>query len=182
MIFFFKEQQIGFLCTLHGYKRRIRLWKKRSGIPQRNIMRKQTRTKIRAMSRKRRRPWNFAQQLSTKRYLTEERNYQSILTAMIFWQHCIIIRYWFTWRNWLGYPAHTGLISLSVRLSVSPSVCLEYEKTWILNEGIKIRVSTWSFLSIVHPLRITIPMCEKKIWVQQENSYKITYCLRVFPT
>jgi hypothetical protein len=23
-------------------------------------------------------------------------------------------------------------------------------------------------------------MCEKKIWVQQVNSYKITYCLRVF--
>jgi hypothetical protein len=25
-------------------------------------------------------------------------------------------------------------------------------------------------------------MCKKKIWVQQENLYKITYCLRVFPT
>jgi hypothetical protein len=35
----------------------------------------------------------------------------------------------------------------------------------------------WSFLSVVHPLRIPIPMCEKKIRVQQENSYKITYCM-----
>ncbi len=43
-------------------------------------------------------------------------------------------------------------------------------------------MSTWSFLSIVHLLQIPIPMCEKKIRVQQENSYKITYCLRVFPT
>jgi hypothetical protein len=41
-------------------------------------------------------------------------------------------------------------------------------------------VSTWSFLSVVHPLRILIPMCVKNIRVQQENLYKITYCLRVF--
>ncbi len=39
-----------------------------------------------------------------------------------------------------------------------------------------------SFLSVIHPLRIPIPMSEKKSRVQQENSYKITYCLRVFPT
>ncbi len=35
----------------------------------------------------------------------------------------------------------------------------------------------WSFLSVLHPLRIPIPMHEKKFRVQQENSYKITYCL-----
>jgi hypothetical protein len=29
--------------------------------------------------------------------------------------------------------------------------------------GMKIRVSTWSFLSVVHPLRIPIPMYKKKI-------------------
>ncbi len=28
----------------------------------------------------------------------------------------------------------------------------------------KIRVSTWSFLSVVHPLRIPIPMYKKKIF------------------
>ncbi len=44
------------------------------------------------------------------------------------------------------------------------------------------RVSTWSFLSIVHPLRIPIPMYKKKVRVQQENSQKITYCLHVLPT
>jgi hypothetical protein len=43
-------------------------------------------------------------------------------------------------------------------------------------------VSTWSFLFVVHPLRIPIPMRKKKIQVQQENSLKITYCLRVLPT
>jgi hypothetical protein len=31
----------------------------------------------------------------------------------------------------------------------------------------------WSFLSVVHPLRIPIPMCEKKIWVQQEICTKL---------
>jgi hypothetical protein len=67
-------------------------------------------------------------------------------------------------------------------LSVHLSVCLEYQNTQNFNVGIKIRVSTWSFLSFVHPLRIPIPMCKKKIRVQQENSYKITYCLHVFPT
>jgi hypothetical protein len=38
-----------------------------------------------------------------------------------------------------------------------------------LNIGIKIRVSTWWFLSVVHPLKIPIPMCEKKIRVQQKK-------------
>jgi hypothetical protein len=33
----------------------------------------------------------------------------------------------------------------------------------------------WSFLSVVHPLQIPIPMYKKKIRVQQENSYKISY-------
>ncbi len=35
----------------------------------------------------------------------------------------------FTWRNRLGYPVHTGLISLSVRLFVCLSVCLLSMKT-----------------------------------------------------
>ncbi len=66
--------------------------------------------------------------------------------------------------------------------SVHPSDHLEYENTQILNIGIKIRVSTWSFLCVVRPLQIPIPMCEKKIRVQPENQQKITYCLRVLPT
>jgi hypothetical protein len=45
----------------------------------------------------------------------------------------------------IGYPAHTGLISLSIRLSVSLSVHLEYENMQILNVGIKIRVSVEFF-------------------------------------
>jgi hypothetical protein len=32
----------------------------------------------------------------------------------------------------------------------------------------------WSFLSVVHPLQIPIPMCEKKIQIQQENPQKFT--------
>jgi hypothetical protein len=35
----------------------------------------------------------------------------------------------------------------------------------------------WSFLSVVHPLQIPIPMCKKKIHVQQKKLYNITYCL-----
>jgi hypothetical protein len=31
-------------------------------------------------------------------------------------------------------------------------------------------------------VQIPIPMYEKKFWVQQENLYKITYCLRLFQT
>ncbi len=46
----------------------------------------------------------------------------------------------------------------------------------------KTSLSMWSFLSVNHPLQIPNPMYEKKIWVRQENLYKITYCLRVFPT
>jgi hypothetical protein len=67
-----------------------------------------------------------------------------------------------------------------INFSVCLFVCLEYENAYILNVGIKIRVSTWSFLSIVRPLRLPIPMCEKKVRVQQENSYKITYCYVYF--
>jgi hypothetical protein len=37
--------------------------------------------------------------------------------------------------------------------------------------GMKIRVSTWSFLSVIQPLQILIPMYDKKIWIQQENLY-----------
>ncbi len=47
--------------------------------------------------------------------------------------------------------------------------------------GIKIRVSMWSFLSVVHPLLIHIPMYEKKVRVQQENSKKFTYPTRGIP-
>jgi hypothetical protein len=31
----------------------------------------------------------------------------------------------------------------------------------------------WSFLSVVSPLQIPIPMYEKKIWIQQEKSIKL---------
>jgi hypothetical protein len=27
----------------------------------------------------------------------------------------------------------------------------------------------WSILSVIHPIQIPIPMCQKKIWVQQES-------------
>ncbi len=52
-------------------------------------------------------------------------------------------------------------INVSVRASVHPSVFssvhLEYKNTLIFHVGIKIWVSTWSFLSVVPPLRILIP-------------------------
>jgi hypothetical protein len=67
-------------------------------------------------------------------------------------------------------------ICLSVRLSII------YENTLNFHVGIKIRVSTWSFLSVLHLLQIPIPMYEKKVRVQQENLYKITYYLYVLPT
>ncbi len=35
-----------------------------------------------------------------------------------------------SWRNWLGYPAHTRLISPSVHLSVCLSVCLFIRLLW----------------------------------------------------
>ncbi len=78
-----------------------------------------------------------------------------------------------TWRNQLGYPAHTGLMS--------PSICSIWKHVEF-HVGIKFRVSMWSFLSIVHPLRTPIPMCKKKVWVQEGNLYKMTYCLPVLPT
>ncbi len=57
-----------------------------------------------------------------------------------------------------------------INVSIRPSVCLSgISKHVDFNVGIKIRVSTWSFLSVIHPIRMPIPMCEKKIWVQQEN-------------
>jgi hypothetical protein len=72
-------------------------------------------------------------------------------------------------------------VCLSVRLSVCPSIWNMKTRRFFY-VGIKIRVSTWSVLSIVHPLQTPIPMYKKNIRVQQENSYKITYCLHVFPT
>jgi hypothetical protein len=59
--------------------------------------------------------------------------------------------------------------SKCICFSISDSVCPIYENTLNFHVGIKIRVSTWSFLSVVHPLRIPIPMYEKKVWIQQEN-------------
>jgi hypothetical protein len=76
-------------------------------------------------------------------------------------------------KNFLQ-PTRSGCISLSVHLSVClfirPSV-RNTKNTQILNIRIKIRVPTWSFLSVAHSLRIPIPICEEKFWVQQENSY-----------
>ncbi len=37
------------------------------------------------------------------------------------------------------------------------------------NQGVHVEFSVRH-----HPLQISIPMLEKKIWIQQENSYKIT--------
>ncbi len=68
-----------------------------------------------------------------------------------------------TWRNRLGYQAHTGLNSPSVCRAVRLSVCLEYENTQNLNVGINIRVSTCSFLCVICPLRIPIPMQEENL-------------------
>jgi hypothetical protein len=53
--------------------------------------------------------------------------------------------------------------------SVSDSVCPIYENMLNFHVGIKIWVSMWSFLSIVHPLQISIPMYKKKVRIQQEN-------------
>ncbi len=66
---------------------------------------------------------------------------------------------------------------LSIRLSVQNT------KKCRFFTGIKIRVSTWSHLSIVCPLRIPIPICKKKIWVQQEicRNY-LLFIVRVLPT
>jgi hypothetical protein len=75
-----------------------------------------------------------------------------------------------TWMN---------VVTKSPPRLMSPLVCPEYQNTQIFDVGIKIRVSIWNFLSVVDPLRIPIPMCKKKIWVQQENLYKFTYCLHV---
>jgi hypothetical protein len=86
------------------------------------------------------------------------------------------------WRNFSKtvenkflQPMCSGCISLSVCLFVCLFVCLLSMKTRRIFVGVKIRVSTWSFLSVIHPLWIPIPMYEKKIWVQQENLYKISY-------
>ncbi len=75
------------------------------------------------------------------------------------------------WRN-LSKTAETSSSSPRTAdvffcLSVCPSV--RNTKTRRFNVGIKIRVPKWSFLSIVHPPQIPIPMCEKKIRVQQGN-------------
>jgi hypothetical protein len=54
-----------------------------------------------------------------------------------------------------------GLMSPPIRpsvcLSIRPSVCLEYQNTQIFKVGNKIRVSRWSHLSILRPLKIPIP-------------------------
>ncbi len=63
----------------------------------------------------------------------------------------------------IGYPAHTGLTSLSVCLFVCLSVHLEYKKTQILNVGIRIRLSTWSF-SVCCPSPL-----DTYSYVQEEN-------------
>ncbi len=60
-------------------------------------------------------------------------------------------------------------------------ICLEYENTLNFHIGLKIRVSMWRFLSVLHPLQVPIPVYEKKIWIeqectsQQENLYKINF-------
>ncbi len=59
-------------------------------------------------------------------------------------------------------------INFSVCLSVRLSTI--YENTLHFHVGSKIRVSTWSFLSVIHPLQIPIPMYEEKVRVQQQNS------------
>ncbi len=46
-----------------------------------------------------------------------------------------------------------------INFSVCLFVHLEYENTQTLKVGIKIRVSTWSLLSVVHPLRIVQEIC-----------------------
>ncbi len=52
-------------------------------------------------------------------------------------------------------------------------ICLEYENTFFSrgdeNQGVHVEFSVHH-----HPLQIPIPMQEKKIRIQQENSYEIT--------
>ncbi len=77
-------------------------------------------------------------------------------------------------------PAHVQQVYFSVCLSVSLSIHLSgISKNVVSNVGIKKRVSTWSHLSVVRPLRIPIPLCKKKNGVQRENLYhrKLLYLL-----
>ncbi len=62
----------------------------------------------------------------------------------------------------IGYPAHNGLISPSVN----------YENMSIFNVGIKIRVSTWSHLSILHSLEISIATCHHVLYTKYRNKTK----------
>ncbi len=71
----------------------------------------------------------------------------------------------FTWRNRLGCPAPPG--------EMSPSVYPESQKTFIFNIGIKNRVTMWRHLSIVHPLRIPIPMCKIEFWFSKKMCRKL---------
>ncbi len=52
-------------------------------------------------------------------------------------------------------------------------ICLEYQNMLFSrsneNQGVRMEFSVRH-----HPLWIPIPMLEKKIWIQQENSYEIT--------
>ncbi len=75
-------------------------------------------------------------------------------------------------------------MSLSVHPSVHPSIHLPIHPSIYLsgipkkvnfNVGIKIRVSTWSHLSVICPLQIPIPMCAKKMWNQYKNSQNVFF-------
>ncbi len=66
-------------------------------------------------------------------------------------------------RQWKKTPpAHAQRVYLEERSEgslhrISFSVCPEYQNTKIFHVGSKIRVSTWSHLSVIPPLRIPIP-------------------------
>ncbi len=53
-------------------------------------------------------------------------------------------------------------------------ICLEYEKTHCFSRGNENQGVHVEFPVRQHPLRIPIPMLEKKIRIQQENLYEIT--------
>ncbi len=55
----------------------------------------------------------------------------------------------------IGYKSPPVLMSPSVHISVCLSIRPEHQHTWIFDIGIIIRVSTWSYLTIIRRLQIS---------------------------
>jgi hypothetical protein len=69
-------------------------------------------------------------------------------------------------------PRTAGVfLCLSICLSVHPSV-MNTKTRRFFHVGIKIKISTWSHLSVVPPLRIPIPMCNLVFYSKFVSSTK----------